>query len=313
MASPEPSAHGAEKLADDDDTPQSPSLTLTLLGLSLTLSPTQFLILVAAIYYLTPIAGSAFSTPSSPPESANIFSFSHKRNPVNVFFVKYGWLWTTLVFLIHISRLRSSKLKALLRYAAATAWWILVAKWFFGPPLMDWLFLATGGKCQLVDADPMRAKEEVGTAQMMSLVDRFCLATGGKCQLFDAAPMCAKEEVGTAQMVFTSAACKVVGGKWSGGHDLSGHVFLLTHASLFLWSEFLPIWIRSGAAGWESAGVLTLLALWWWMLLMTGLYFHTWPEKITGWVGAIVEWAGLYLWALRLRPTARRFFGVPGV
>jgi len=112
---------------------------------------------------------------------------------------------------------------------------------------MDWTFLVTGGKCQLVDTDPMRAKEEMGTVQM----------------------------------VFTSAACKVAGGKWSGGHDLSGHVFLLTHASLFLWSELLPILSLSGAAGWESVGVLALLGLWWWMLLMTGVYFHTWLEKVS--------------------------------
>ncbi|CUS12864.1 unnamed protein product [Tuber aestivum] len=301
MASPEPSAHGAEKLDDDDVIPQPSSRSPTLPGTSLLLSPTDLLILAASFYPLTLIAGSVFSACSPSPASADSH-FSRKRNPFNVFFVKYGWLWTTLVFLIHASRLRSSsKARALLRYAVATIWWVLVTRWFFGPPIMDQLFLATRGKCQPADPDPMHAEEEVGTAQM----------------------------------IFTSAACKVAGGKWSGGHDLSGHVFLLTHASLFLWSELLPTLIHSGTAGRESAGVswseifpilirsaaarrenaggLALLVLWWWMLLMTGVYFHTWLEKATGWIAGIAQWAVLYVWALRSHPTVRSIFGVPGI
>lgn len=244
MASQKPSAYEAEKL-DDDNILQPPSPSPTSPSPSLVFSPTD--ILIASIYPLTLIAGSTFSVFSPSPASTSSY-FSHKRNFFNIFFVKYGWLWTTLVFLIHISRLRSSpRAKALFRYALATIWWISVTQWFFGPPIMDRTFLVTGGKCQLVGTDPMLAKEEMGTVQM----------------------------------VFTSAACKVAGGKWSGGHDLSGHVFLLTHASLFLWSELLPILSLSGVAGWESVGVLALLGLWWWMLLMTGVYFHTWREKVS--------------------------------
>ncbi|CAZ80899.1 unnamed protein product [Tuber melanosporum] len=267
MASPKPSAYQAEKL-DDDDVHQPPSLSPTPPSPGLVLLPRE--IFIASIYPLTLIAGSAVSV-FSPSSASTNFHFSHKRNPLNVFFVKYGWLWTTLVFLIHTSRLRSSlRVKALLRYAFATIWWILVTQWFFGPPIMDLLFWFTGGECQLVDTDPMRTKEEMGPVQM----------------------------------VFSSAACKVAGGKWSGGHDLSGHAFLLTHASLFLWSELSC----SGVAGWESAGVLALLVMWWWMLLMTGIYFHTWLEKITGWIAAM-----LYAWALRSYPTVWSTLGVPGV
>ncbi|RPA99676.1 hypothetical protein L873DRAFT_1806170 [Choiromyces venosus 120613-1] len=275
MASPKPSTYETEKL--DDDVPQPPSLSPTSPSPSLVLSPTD--ILIASIYPLTLIAGSAFSVFSPSPASTNSY-FSQKRNIFNVFFVKYGWLWTTFVFLIHTSRLRSSsRPRALLRYAVATLWWISVTQWFFGPPIMDRTFLVTGGTCQLINTDPMLAKKEMGTAQM----------------------------------VFTSAACKVAGGKWSGGHDLSGHVFLLTHASLFLWSELLPILSLSGVAGWESVGVLALLGLWWWMLLMTGVYFHTWREKITGWIVAIVQWVVLYAWGLRSHPTIRSTFGAPGI
>src|SRR5205807_7286989 len=128
------SVYETEKPADDDS-PQPPSRSPTLPSPTLVLSPTD--ILIASIYPLTLIAGSAFSVLSSSPESTNSF-FSHKRNFVNVIFVKYGWLWTTLAFLIHTRRLRPSlRVKAILRYAVATIWWILVTQWFFGPPIMD--------------------------------------------------------------------------------------------------------------------------------------------------------------------------------
>ena len=42
----------------------------------------------------------------------------------------------------------------------------------------------------------------------------------------------------------THAACKAVGGQWLGGHDISGHVFLLVLGSGFLWMEILPVILR---------------------------------------------------------------------
>lgn len=87
----------------------------------------------------------------------------------------------------------------------------------------------------------------------------------------------------TLAAVATSTACKIAGGVWSGGHDLSGHTFLLTHASMFLWSEVAPTVAagRRRGLGRGAWGVLALLGIWWWMLLMTGVYFHTWREKVS--------------------------------
>lgn len=107
---------------------------------------------------------------------------------------------------------------------------------------------------------------------------------------------------------FTAAACKLAGGKWKGGHDISGHVFLLVLGSAFLWMEILPV-----VAGRETRMVkrkegdvitadreaegereredkdarrglsvpLVVAGLSWWMLLMTAAYFHTWFEKVS--------------------------------
>ncbi|CAP68326.1 uncharacterized protein PODANS_7_3610 [Podospora anserina S mat+] len=47
--------------------------------------------------------------------------------------------------------------------------------------------------------------------------------------------------------VFTAAACKSAGGRWSGVHDISGHVFLLVLGSCFLLQEVgwvVGRWVR---------------------------------------------------------------------
>lgn len=146
-----------------------------------------------------------------------------------------------------------------------------MTQWFFGPALIDRGFRLTGGACELASAFE---------------------GTGGK-----------KE-------VITGQACKAVGGEWKGGHDISGHVFILVLGSAFLGLEVLPALV--GARGLreerrvrradggvvraerENAGdeaqeidgkggvsaPLVVAGLSWWMLLMTAAYFHTWFEKV---------------------------------
>lgn len=118
--------------------------------------------------------------------------------------------------------------------------------------------------------------------------------------------------------VFTAVACKAAGGKWNGGHDISGHVFLLVLGTSFLMQEIgwtVRRWKSSSARqaeercilmadgalksanveaemtpgqgeGSYSLGVggktaLAIMGLNLWMLLMTAIYFHTWFEKVS--------------------------------
>ncbi|KAK6529193.1 hypothetical protein TWF281_008377 [Arthrobotrys megalospora] len=253
------------------------------------------LILLSLIYPATIVLGSLFSIISPIGQSASYFS--RKNNIFNVLFVKIGWFWTTVAFLIHIANLRHpnaahARSKALIRWGLATLAWILVTQWFFGPPLMDRTFTITGGACR-----PNYAIQSSDFATK-------------------------------AQLAVTSAACKGAGGKWDGGHDLSGHAFMLTHASLFLWAETLPrlvdsLWRGSVSprnvtplmAEWFGVHwfVWSILGLWWWMLLMTSVYFHTWPEKVSGWFVALFEWGILYAYMIPLNPQARQVFGTPTV
>lgn len=171
-----------------------------------------------------------------------------------------------------------------------TAWWVLVTQWCFGPAIIDRSFRFTGGRCAEVDS-----KIEFG------------------------------EDI-TGKDIFTAVACKAAGGKWMGGHDISGHVFLLVLGSYFLLQEvgwvYLDHW-RRGSAGavsirdersvvmhdgavksatvevdqladtaeqrvtsaWDALGMGGkvaggVVAMSWWMLLMTAIFFHTWIEKV---------------------------------
>lgn len=156
-----------------------------------------------------------------------------------------------------------------------TLWWILITQWFFGPAIIDRGFTLTGGQCELVE------QAEAGNIDMDE-----------------------------GRKFVTGVACKAVGGKWAGGHDISGHVFLLVLGSMFLFEEVLQVVLKSartheertiamadGAvksaeveaeSGAKDLGSWTLGAkivigvacLSVYMLLMTAAYFHTWFEKV---------------------------------
>jgi hypothetical protein len=192
--------------------------------------PTQAETIFLAIYPLTLLAGSLFShlsittrnvpynatTQSHPAELAPSY-FAQKRNIFNVYFVKIGWFWITLALTLFIfthpaigrplrpfpSRRR---LQAAARWVLATLCWSAVTQWFFGPPLIDRGFRFTGGKCRLPGPGGMST-----TTRMK----------------------------GESEML-TAAACKMAGGSWSGGLDISGHCFILILGSGLLWMEVLP-------------------------------------------------------------------------
>ncbi|KAI8958789.1 inositol phospholipid synthesis and fat-storage-inducing TM-domain-containing protein [Daldinia sp. FL1419] len=247
---------------------------------------------VALLVYPTILAfGTVFSvispqtraSPYDPAGQSHVASaapsyFARKDNVFNVVFVKRGWAWISIAFATFVlthPALGSArkKVRAAGRWALVTTWWMLVTQWCLGPPIIDRGFRFTGGKCEV-------AREALyeGTADKAD--------------------------------VFTAAACKAAGGRWSGGHDISGHVFLLVLGSFFLlqeigWGVFragreercvvMPDGAVKGAGveaesaeeeeegklgvgGKFAIGVVVLCL---WMLLMTAIYFHTWFEKVS--------------------------------
>lgn len=151
-------------------------------------------------------------------------------------------------------------------------------------------------------------------------------------------------EMDDTRQFVTGVACKAVGGKWKGGHDISGHVFLLVLGSMFLFEEVLHVTMKTTTAKEErtimmndgaiksaevetevgsstategkwTLGAKLVLAvggLSVYMLLMTAAYFHTWFEKLTG---LLVALSGIFVvyFLPRAIPTLRGLIGMPGI
>ncbi|KAI9934275.1 hypothetical protein ASPWEDRAFT_50044 [Aspergillus wentii DTO 134E9] len=246
---------------------------------------------------------------ASTPNPVNYFA--RKNNIFNLYFVKIGWLWTTLAFASLLvsqkaytapSSQRSRRVaQTALRYSLATAVWYLTTQWFFGPPIIDRGFVVTGGKCE-------RAVQKV---------------------------LAPDTPVSSLETLFTASACKAAGGVWAGGHDVSGHVFMLVLATAMLGFEVWGV-VMNGAEAIENGGKEKkdgegedegeqgVLSVWslrfaggvaglgWWMLFMTSIWFHTWLEK---WTGLSIALGTLYIIYILPRTVApwRDIVGTPGV
>lgn len=165
--------------------------------------------------------------------------FAHKRNFLNVFFVKAGWAWFSLAFWLSVFARNPRRIvKSAFNYTLGTLYWLFFTQWLRGPPLMDRIFVHTGGFCQ--------------------------------------------QNVTEAATHLSSSMCKQAGGQWVGGHDPSGHVFILVHTSMLLWTELLPSIHAKRHSLLELAAPCVLMGLWAVMLFTTSLYFHSFIEKTTG-------------------------------
>jgi hypothetical protein len=228
--------------------------------------------------------------------------FAGKRNLVNLYFVKIGWFWTTLAFTFLQATARppaSSKQRhytqAITRFALITTIWYLVTQWFFGPALVDRSFTITGGHCEA--PTPIHDLSDVKAAISFPTIG-------------------------------SSTVCKASGGHWRGGHDISGHVFMLVLSSASLIYELyiadshsahphvspaaaaklaheMTEEERKAVGGWESETAARIrvyaryfmwgvVALDFWMIMMTAIWFHTWLEKLSGLLIAAAAIWGVY-------------------
>ncbi|KAJ1851176.1 hypothetical protein LPJ73_003127 [Coemansia sp. RSA 2703] len=193
--------------------------------------------------------------------------WASKRNPLNTYFVKLGWAWTTVLLAAALPvRHRRAAAAAAARYALATLYWWLLTQWCFGPPLFDRLFVRTGGACHAPE--------------------------------------------GHALLHASQLSCRAAGGRWDGGHDVSGHCFLLLHSGLLLAEEVLvpllrparpplPLPLSPPLATLRRAVVAAtaaLVAVWAAMLFFTAKYFHGAEELASGSVLGVAFWAAVYMW-----------------
>ncbi|WFD32580.1 ATP adenylyltransferase [Malassezia sp. CBS 17886] len=248
-------------------------------------------------------------------------SFADRRNWANAVLVKRAWLWNTLcVLLIALTLkrtaggLRGDRLrhtvplsfssahvllgsKMFLRWAVATAGWgTAFTQWCFGPSIFERIIVASGAEC-LVNS--------IGVDPALCYA-RTRLTTHSYPELFKQLPDTLHDYRLTA--------------RWHGGHDMSGHTFILMLGILLLVEMLVPYLpyalpsfsllrqaiptplyaerdiFRTGprkertinvVAFWAS---LLLVGVWTAMLFATAVYFHRPYEKVSGLYAALFVW-----------------------
>lgn len=197
--------------------------------------------------------------------------FANKANILNSYFIKRAWGWTSAAFLALWLTSPPHKRTAhkIVKWGVETAIWLIFTSWFFGPALLERLTVASGGVCTVA----------LPSAGAFSIPNDYCLT---------------RTAISLETHPFLFAASLSVSGddgrllvvpRLRKGHDVSGHVFLLTMSVLFLVDQ-LRVSLR--ARSWSPAHAcavafnVALVAVWLFGIYTTSVYFHLPFEKFTG-------------------------------
>ncbi|KAI9442755.1 hypothetical protein H4582DRAFT_1308753 [Lactarius indigo] len=202
---------------------------------------------------------------------ADTHTFASKRSPLNLIFLKWAWAWSTTAFFALFFPTTSSSqhprriLHRLLQWTLATAAWYACATSFFGPGLLARLAAVSGAECGL----------HLGPASFVPIPASFCdagvpVTRAAHPELFPLVLLLEPEPQLDRPFV----------PRLRRGHDVSGHVFLLTLAVLFLADQLRQT--RKVAHVYARTAVGGLLVLWVFSLWVTSVYFHSPSEKISG-------------------------------
>ncbi|KAI0311696.1 inositol phospholipid synthesis and fat-storage-inducing TM-domain-containing protein [Amylostereum chailletii] len=198
--------------------------------------------------------------------------FASKHNPLNIIFLKRAWGWTTLAFLPVLLTAPNRRIRRVFQYILATASWAAFTTWFFGPALIERVIFLTGGECVL----HVPGGDE---SQYLPVPEEYCF--GHERISYDTHPHLFSSIVPASLDIMPTMP------RMRRGHDISGHIFLLTLSCLFLGDQIRQSLARrtwSAAHGWALGGAGAVLALWLFSLWVTSVYFHTPAEKVSGFV-----------------------------
>ncbi|EAU91470.1 hypothetical protein CC1G_01959 [Coprinopsis cinerea okayama7 len=252
--------------------------------------------------------------------------FASKKNWLNVYFIKKAWGWTSAVFLLNWlttptlpaspasspnatrTTTRTSN-RLLLTFLTLTAVWILFTNWFFGPALLERVVLASGGQCMLPGPGntPLVLPTEYcftkSTISAESHPDLFQSLFTTPNVNKDGSPGLNSEAVGVATFTCppTEPDCiQNIRGipRLRKGHDVSGHLFLLTMSVLLLSKQLqVSLGVSRSQGAWSTLHTFAvalngvLLGLWLLASATTSVYFHSPWEKLTGFLLGAVGYA----------------------
>lgn len=202
--------------------------------------------------------------------------FASKKNPLNIYFIKRIWGWTTAAFLFHFfTSPRAARTKErVFQYLAATGVWLIFTSWFFGPAVLERLVASTGGECVV----------NLPSGAVITVPNEYCYTKSTVSAL-------------THPSLFPASLLLPEDG-WHGrprlrrGHDVSGHIFLLTMSTLFLVDQLRTSFVSSARADrrwppmhkWAVLVNALFIAVAMFASYTTSVYFHTPIEKLTGYL-----------------------------
>jgi len=200
---------------------------------------------------------------SQPHPLAATHTFASKRSLLNLLFLKWSWAWTTAAFLPLLISSPIKRVRRFLQWFLANGAWYMLTSWSFGPSLLTRLTIASGGECGLRIANTF-----------IPISHTYCLI---------GLPLARSTHPDLFPVVFEGTEAQI-DGPWiprlRRGHDVSGHVFLLTLASLFLADQLRQT--RTSAHLYALGPGCALFSLWVFSLWVTSAYFHTPSEKLSG-------------------------------
>jgi len=194
--------------------------------------------------------------------------FANKSNPLNVYLIKNAWGWTSGLFLFLWVTSPSQKrtVRRILKWAVATGVWVLFTMQLVGPSVTDRIVIASGGACMV----------KLPSGDFNTIPAEACFAGS---------------VVGPMSHPHLFTQISQISSDWSAlprlgrGHDVSGHIFLLTMSTLFLSNQLRH---SQNLASWSLihrvaifANVL-LICIWILGSYTTSVYFHAPLEKLTG-------------------------------
>ncbi|OJA09192.1 hypothetical protein AZE42_00700 [Rhizopogon vesiculosus] len=197
--------------------------------------------------------------------------FANKANILNIYFIKRAWGWTSAAFLALwlTSPAHKRTVDRAIKWGVETAVWLIFTSWFFGPALLERLTAASGGVCTV----------HLPSGVAFSVPNDYCFTR-------------TRISPETHPFLF-SAPLLVPDGllpvmpRLRKGHDVSGHVFLLTMSVLFLVDQ-LRVSLRARALSPAQACAIVfnvvLVAIWLFAIYTTSVYFHSPFEKFTGYL-----------------------------
>jgi len=202
----------------------------------------------------------------------HIHYFASKSNFLNVYFIKVAWGWTSVAFFfLWFTSPPNARVRGrMVKWVIETGVWLMFTSWFFGPALLERVVLASGGECIL--SLPSGDHVSVPTQYCIS---RSSLSPTSHPELFRTFPL----------MPFVPPVDWRAMPRLRRGHDVSGHIFLLTMSILFL-ADQLRYTLRPGQRStWHTMAIVVNVALigtWLLASWTTSLYFHAPFEKFTG-------------------------------